>query len=66
MGNDKVRVGGKMLKASWWLIMAMLLVGLAALYEYTEERYKNANMLFLIFDTGMLIALALPIVWLML
>ena len=55
-----------MLKASWWLIMAMLLVGLAALYEYTEERYKNANMLFLIFDTGMLIALALPIVWLML
>ena len=45
--------------------MAMLLVGLAALYEYTEERYKSANMLFLIFDIGMLIALALPIVWLM-
>lgn len=52
-----------MLKASWWLIMAMLLVGLAALYEYTEERYKNAN---LIFDIGMIIAISLPFVWLML
>ena len=65
MGNDKVRVGGKMLKASWWLIMAMLLVGLAALYEYTEERYKNANMLFLIFDAGMIVSLAIPVMWLM-
>lgn len=65
MGKDKVRVGGKMLKASWWLIMAMLLVGLAALYEYTEERYENANMLFLIFDIGMIVALAIPVVWLM-
>ena len=46
--------------------MAMLLVGLAALYEYIEERYKNANMLFLIFDIGILVALALPVVWLML
>ena len=46
--------------------MAMLLVGLAGLYEYIEGRYKNANMLFLIFDIGILIALALPIVWLML
>lgn len=55
-----------MLKASWWLIMVMLLVGLAALYEYTEERYKNANMLFLIFDIGMIIAISLPFVWLML
>lgn len=55
-----------MLKASWWLIMAMLLVELAGLYEYIEGRYKNANMLFLIFDIGILIALALPIVWLML
>ena len=54
-----------MIKASWWLIMAMLLVGLAGLYEYIEGRFKNANMLFLIFDIGMLIALALPIVWLM-
>ena len=45
--------------------MAMLLVGLAAVYEYIECRFKNANMLFLIFDIGMLIALALPIVWLM-
>lgn len=65
MGKGKVRVGGKMLKASWWLIMAMLLVGLAALYEYIEERYKNANMLFLIFDVGMIVAFAIPIVWLM-
>ena len=65
MGKGKVRVGGKMLKASWWLIMAMLLVGLVGLYEYIEGRFKNANMLFLIFDIGMLIALALPIVWLM-
>lgn len=55
-----------MLKASWWLIMAMLLVGLAALYEYTEERYKNANMLFLIFDVGIIVAFAIPVVWLML
>lgn len=54
-----------MLKISWWLITAMLLVGLTALYEYTEERYKNANMLFLIFDIGMIIALAIPVVWLM-
>ena len=29
-----------MLKASWWLIMAMLLVGLAAVYEYIEGRFK--------------------------
>ncbi len=65
MGKGKVRVGGKMLKASRWLIMAMLLVGLAALYEYTEERYKNANMLFLIFDVGMIVAFAIPVVWLM-
>lgn len=65
MGKGKVRVGGKMLKASWWLIMAMLLVGLAALYEYIEERYKNANMLFLIFDVGMIVAFAIPVVWLM-
>ena len=65
MGMGKVRVGGKMLKVSWWLIMAMLLVGLAALYEYTEERYKSANMLFLIFDVGMIVALAIPVVWLM-
>lgn len=65
MGKGKVRVGGKMLKASWLLIMAMLLVGLAALYEYTEERYKSANMLFLIFDVGMIVALAIPVVWLM-
>ena len=55
-----------MLKASWWLIMAMLLVGLAALYECTEERYKNANMLFLIFDIGTIVALAIPVIWLML
>ena len=54
-----------MVKASWWLIMAMLLVGLAALYEYTEERYKSANMLFLIFDVGIIVALAIPVVWLM-
>ena len=66
MGKDKVRVGGKMLKASWWLIMAMLLVGLAGLYEYIEGSYKNANMLFLIFDIGMIVALAIPVVWLML
>lgn len=46
--------------------MAMLLVGLAGIYEYIESRYKNANMLFLIFDMGMIIALALPIGWLML
>ena len=45
--------------------MVMLLVGLVGLYEYIEGRFKNANMLFLIFDIGMLIALALPIVWLM-
>ena len=55
-----------MLKASWLLIMAMLLVGLAGLYEYIEGRYKNANMLFLIFDIGMIVALAIPVVWLML
>ena len=66
MGKGKVRVGGKMLKASWWLIMAMLLVGLAGLYEYIEGSYKNANMLFLIFDIGMIVALAIPVVWLML
>lgn len=66
MGKGKVRVGGKMLKASWLLIMAMLLVGLAGLYEYIEGRYKNANMLFLIFDIGMIVALAIPVVWLML
>ena len=66
MGKGEVRVGGKMLKASWYLMVVMLLVGLAALYEYIESRYKNANLLFLIFDIGMLIALALPIVWLML
>lgn len=65
MGKGKVRVGGQMVKASWWLIMAMLLVGLAALYEYTEERYKSANMLFLIFDVGIIVALAIPVVWLM-
>ena len=46
--------------------MAMLLVGLAAVYEYIEGRFKNANMLLLIFDIGIIIALALPIVWLML
>ena len=45
--------------------MAMLLVGLAGLYEYIEGSYKNANMLFLIFDIGMIIALAIPVVWLM-
>ena len=55
-----------MLKASWWLIMAMLLVGLAGLYEYIEGRCKNANILFLIFDVGMIVALAIPVVWLML
>ena len=66
MGKGKVRVGGKMLKASWWLIMAMLLVGLAGLYEYIEGSYKNANMLFLIFDIGMIVAIAIPVVWLML
>ena len=55
-----------MLKILWWLIMAILLVGLAALHEYNEERYKNANILFLISDIGILIALALPIAWLML
>ena len=66
MGKVEVRVGGKMLKASWWLIMAMLLVGLAGLYEYIEGRYKSANLLFLIFDIGMIVALALPVVWLML
>lgn len=66
MGKGKVRVGGKMIKASWWLIMAMLLVGLAGIYEYIEGKFKNANMLFLIFDVGMIIALALPFGWLML
>ena len=65
MGKGKVRVGGKMLKASWLLIMAMLLVGLAGLYEYIECRYKNANMLFLIFDIGMIVAFAILVVWLM-
>jgi hypothetical protein len=55
-----------MLKASWWLIMTMLLVGLAAIYEYIEGKFKNANILFLIFDIGMIIALAFPIGWLML
>lgn len=45
--------------------MAMLLVGLAGLYEYIEGSYKNANMLFLIFDIGMIIAFTLPIVWLL-
>lgn len=65
MGKGKVRVGGKMLKASWLLIMAMLLVGLAGLYEYIEGRYKNANMLFLIFDIGMIVAFAILVVWLM-
>ena len=54
-----------MLKISWWLIVVMPLVGLAGLYEYTEERYKNANMLFLIFDVGMIVALAIPVMWLM-
>lgn len=54
-----------MLKASWLLIMAMLLVGLAGLYEYIECRYKNANMLFLIFDIGMIVAFAILVVWLM-
>lgn len=54
-----------MFKFSWWVIMTMLLVGLAGLYEYIEGRYKNANLLFLIFDIGMIIALVLPIVWLM-
>ena len=54
-----------MFKFSWWLIMAMLLVGLAGLYEYIEGRYKNANLLFLIFDIGMITALVLPVVWLM-
>ena len=46
--------------------MAMLLVGLAGIYEYIEGKFKNANMLFLIFDVGMIIALALPFGWLML
>ena len=55
-----------MLRGLWWVIMAMLLVGLAGLYEYIEGRYKNANMLFLIFDIGMIVALAIPVVWLML
>lgn len=55
-----------MVKASWWLIMTMLLIGLAAIYEYIEGKFKNANILFLIFDIGMLIVFALPIVWLML
>lgn len=54
-----------MFKFSWWLIMAMLLVGLAGLYEYIEGRYKNANLFFLIFDIGMIVALVLPVVWLM-
>ena len=45
--------------------MAMLLVGLAGLYEYIEGRYKNANMLFLIFDVGMIVSLAIPVMWLM-
>lgn len=55
-----------MLKISWWLIVAMLLVGLAGLYEYIEGRHKNTNLLFLIFDIGMIVALAIPVVWLML
>ena len=46
--------------------MAMLLVGLAGLYEYIEGRCKNAKILFLIFDVGMIVALAIPVVWLML
>lgn len=54
-----------MLKISWWLIVAMLLVGLAGLYEYIEGRHKNANLLFLIFDVGMIVAFAIPVVWLM-
>lgn len=54
-----------MLKISWWLIVVMLLVGLAGLYEYIEGRYKNANILFLIFDIGMIVALAIPVMWLM-
>ena len=33
--------------------------------QLTEERYENANMLFLIFDIGMIVALAIPAVWLM-
>lgn len=54
-----------MFKFSWWVIMTMLLVGLAGLYEYIEGRYKNANLFFLIFDIGMIVALVLPTVWLM-
>ena len=45
--------------------MAMLLVGLAGVYEYIEGRCKNANMLFLIFDVGMIVVFAIPVVWLM-
>ena len=54
-----------MLKIAWWLTVAMLLVGLTGLYEYIEGRFKNANLLFLMFDIGMIIALALPVIWLL-
>ena len=31
----------------------------------SEGRCKNANMLFLIFDVGMIVVFAIPVVWLM-
>ena len=51
-----------MLKISWWLMVLVLVIGVIALHEYAEKRYKNANLLFLIFDIGALISLLLAVI----
>ena len=60
MGKVKVRLGGKMLKISWWLMV--LVIGVIALHEYAEKRYKNANLLFFVFDIGALTSLLLAVI----
>lgn len=51
-----------MLKVSWWLMVLVLVIGVIALHEYAEKRYKNANLLFFIFDLGALTSLLLAVI----
>ena len=51
-----------MLKISWWLMVLVLVIGVIALHEYAEKRYKNANLLFFIFDIGALTSLLLEVI----